>query len=569
MNRKPFIRRTRGNLCFLVMTVIFVVLGGEVFYGQGQPSNTTKKESTPAHEIWAKYAQLKFDISPEGKKAAKVSALKLIDDAVRKSQDQYDQLVQRKYSASTIKEFQDLAAEFRAMKGYQDTADLAKECDTEAGVLQDVQKRKDQYDKLVDEKKYRTPDKAEEQWQKLAEKFRAMIPYEDSEKLADECEAKYDKLKEERLQREYAPLVRTKDMLDKTKDRASTELKEQYLDLAAKFRAMDGYQDTADLAKVCEEESHRITADIERRRQEAYNKVVQAYNEASTKDQYQKLAEAFQKMNGYQDSADFLRKCEEQIRVIEQRELQEQYNQLVQAFNKASTEQQFQKLADDFQALKLHGHQDSANYVTLCKEKIKGFEPVDLNEAIKASGGFPDNAFSVPVIEFAKYGSPGLKNSLDDARGKLNRANATEKAAAQAELDRIERQIKVAQDKIAQTNFIGEYTFSISSGLGNEIKDLGSGKFGVEVVIWMHITDRMVNKVNPSFPSELNVKVEGGKSESGAIYLSITGNADDIQKLVRGADNYRVKVWFNRLRTTGTSFNMPSADVTRIDFIDR
>ena len=62
------------------------------------------------------------------------------------------------------------------------------------------------------------------------------------------------------------------------------------------------------------------------------------------------------------------------------------------------------------------------------------------------------------------------------------------------------------------------------------------------------------------------VKVDPNNSGSqyGKITLFVTGNADNIQKLVRGANNYRVKVWFNHLRLKGYAI---SVDVMRIDIV--
>jgi len=268
-------------LNFLVITVVLVVFGGEVFYGQVKPSNSTKETITPAHEIWLKYEKLKFDMSPAGKKAAKEAEVKAAEEAERKR--------------------------------FEDEKKAAEEAE---------RKRKEQYDKLIDEKKYRAF--TEQHFQKLAEEFRKMIPYEDSEKLAKECEEKYIIEVNKRLKKEYEQLVQAKNRLDKTKDRASTE--KEYQELATKFRAMIPYEDSAELADECDTQIEVIEAEIvaeaERKLQEIYDQVVQEKNRAATVAEhqkvaeYQKVAEKFREMIPYKDSEKLAEECDREAKRI-------------------------------------------------------------------------------------------------------------------------------------------------------------------------------------------------------------------------------------------------------------
>ena len=503
-----------------------------------------RRKITPSYEVWSKYEKLKYDESPAGRKAAQEATAKAEEErmkaeaeAERKRKEQYDRLVEEKNRASTEEEYQKLAEGFRALGNYENAVALMKDCHTEynklaiaaeeerkkrAAAAEEERKRKDQYDKLVAEKKYRAS--TEQHFQKLAEEFRKMIPYEDSEKLAGECNTKYLELKKKREDEAKAKAERERkvryDGLVQEKNGASTE--QQYQKLAADFRAMNGYKDSAKLAEDCDKEYRRL--DNKRKQQEA---------------------EA-------------------------ERELKERYDRLVQEKSRASTEQQFQKLAAGF--LAMNGYKDTAElavdcnteYIRLKNDREERERPVDLKEAIKASG-FND------LNDFAYYGSNGLKNSLSGAKpSPFAPRNVIDEPAIQAEVDRIERQIKVEQDKIANTIFVSEYAISASE---RDIKNLGYGTFGVRIVIITGFTDRMVN-VSPTFPAGLNVKVDRNNSGSsyGSITLFVTGNADSIQKLVKGADNYRAKVWFNHLRTTTPYYNLyapPSADVTRIDIVAR
>jgi len=54
----------------------------------------------------------------------------------------------------------------------------------------------------------------------------------------------------------------------------------------------------------------------------------------------------------------------------------------------------------------------------------------------------------------------------------------------------------------------------------------------------------------------------GSRSE---FILFVSGSTDSIKELVRGSDNYRVKVWFTNLRSNGG--DTVSADVQKIEII--
>ena len=183
---------------------------------------------------------------------------------------------------------------------------------------------------------------------------------------------------------------------------------------------------------------------------------------------------------------------------------------------------------------------------------------VDLNEAIKASGldGLRD---------FVDYGNSELKKALNDAKRKLN----IDGSETQAEVDRIEREIKAKQEKIAQTNFVSEYTYSASEYASP--KDLGNGIHGVIMRIDMGFRDQMVSNANVSFPAGLSLIIDQSMSScdrSGRFDLGLKGSADDAQKIKKGNDKYRVKIWFNNLLTNGPN-DTPSADVQRIEIVNR
>ena len=114
----------------------------------------------------------------------------------RLRQKQYDQLVEEKNRAAMENDYNTLARQLRAMNGYKDTAELAIECDNQCRILKErreEQERRKRYDGLVDEMESAS---TEEEDQSLAQRFRSMNGYEDSEQLADYCEGRYRRRKE-------------------------------------------------------------------------------------------------------------------------------------------------------------------------------------------------------------------------------------------------------------------------------------------------------------------------------------------------------------------------------------
>ena len=102
----------------------------------------------------------------------------------------------------------------------------------------------------------------------------------------------------------------------------STTTEDEYLELALKFLEMNGYKNTSELANECEtryqslkeyrEENER--REQERVRQEQYDRLVQEKERASTAKDYQELAKKYRTMNGYKDSDELANECEAKYR---------------------------------------------------------------------------------------------------------------------------------------------------------------------------------------------------------------------------------------------------------------
>jgi len=135
--------------------------------------------------------------------------------------------------------------------------------------------------------------KDEDDYRNLAKPFRGMVPYENTAKLAEECDA-------QALRMQY-------DRLARGKSKATTE--EDYLNLARQFRDMNGYADTADLAKECEGMALKAR----------YDQLVEAKSVACAENRYEQLASEFRSMIPYADSEAMASECDSQYLALKKR----------------------------------------------------------------------------------------------------------------------------------------------------------------------------------------------------------------------------------------------------------
>ena len=158
---------------------------------------------------------------------------------------QYNKLLRAKILAKTEQEFREIAKECRSLamkyKG-NDFLELSKEC-TKMADSTGEQEKKDKYNKLLQE--YQKASK-EDEFQNLAKQFREMNGYENTALIAIKCDDQYREYKKRRetqeKKEEYDSLVRAK----------NNASEEQLLYLAERFRAMNGYENTAELANECD-----------------------------------------------------------------------------------------------------------------------------------------------------------------------------------------------------------------------------------------------------------------------------------------------------------------------------
>ena len=140
---------------------------------------------------------------------------------------------------------------------------------------------------------------------------------------------------------------------------------------------MNGYRDTVALASECDKQ-YRILKERreEQERETYYNRLVQEKSKASTENEFFMLAQQFQEIGDYKNAVELAKECDEQCRILkERREEQERktsYYELVQKKDYASTENEFLMLAQQFRAM--NGYRDTAVLANECDEQLRILE---------------------------------------------------------------------------------------------------------------------------------------------------------------------------------------------------
>jgi VIT1/CCC1 family predicted Fe2+/Mn2+ transporter len=223
---------------------------------------------------------------------------------VQRAEEHYQSLLAEKRTANNVDKLTALEKKFREMEGYADTAELASECGNLAKQIQDREERE----------------------RREANERRA----------AQQKEEKYQ-------------------LLLKNKNKASSE--KEYRDLAIEFRLMNGYKDTTGLASECDDRA------VEAK----YNMLIEAKNRASTEQEFQSLARQFQVMNGDKNTAELASECYERYNECKKQRIEVEYNELAESMISASTEQEYQDLVKQLQAM--DGYKNTAELANKCDKR--------------------------------------------------------------------------------------------------------------------------------------------------------------------------------------------------------
>lgn len=153
----------------------------------------------------------------------------------------------------------------------------------------------------------------EQEYQDIAEQFRK-LNYENSKELADECEKQYHVLKEQREEEEkpykYNGLIQEY-------EKATTET--EFQKLAMKFRNMNGYENSKKIANDCDNQCRIFKERREKDEKDKYNQLVQTKNNASTEKDFLNLAKQFRSMNGYENTVELADECDNQYRELKEK----------------------------------------------------------------------------------------------------------------------------------------------------------------------------------------------------------------------------------------------------------
>ena len=223
-------------------------------------------------------------------------------------------------------------------------------------------------EKLLSQKKSA---QTEEEFRALAKEFRKINCLTE----AKECETTA-------LKMQYSRLVTAK-------NKAFAE--EVYKNLANEFRSMNGYENSTELAKKCDDSAVKARCDAEKAQ---YNRLVATMNRASTEEEYRNLANELRSMNGYENTTELANECDKMA-------IKAQYNRLVATMNKASTEEEYKKLANEFRSM--NGYENTTELANDCEvsaqkildEKEKKYTQLleDKERAEKKTGALDASVF--------------------------------------------------------------------------------------------------------------------------------------------------------------------------------
>jgi WD40 repeat protein len=158
--------------------------------------------------------------------------------------------------------------------------------------------------------------------------------------------------------------------------------------------------------------------------------------------------------------------------------------------------------------------------------------------------------------EFVQFGSSELRDKLQAAEEDHRKADAFDRADAQAKLNTVKSEIGAAKAEIAKKRFYDEYSYSAPPDKVQVDGDKSS--FTMEIP-----TEFSSSKVDEVLFPMTDVIGKIGSGRQGTV-LTVSGSTNSIRELVRGSDNYRARVWFTNLRQGN---NAPTADVLKIEII--
>jgi hypothetical protein len=193
---------------------------------------------------------------------------------------------------------------------------------------------------------------------------------------------------------------------------------------------------------------------------------------------------------------------------------------------------------------------------------------IRMDNAFFSNKGF-NTRYSSPLGEYAHFGTAALEKRLEQAVSNWQRASPFDKPEFRKLVDEVKDEIKKERVKIAQETFYRDYTYSTYSL--SIIPDTNESSSTMSIPLEFSST-RIENK-DIMFRPVPNVTASTTSNSSDR--LNVSGNSDDIRKLVESSNNYRVRVWFKSLRCRNNevsdstySGSSVDADVLKIEIFD-
>lgn len=282
---------------------------------QADYSRRIRDASNEIIKIEDKEKALRQQIFGYETKKRKFEAL-LLKTEEQRTEEYYQQLLGEKDGASTDKEFSALGIKFHEMETYKDAEVLENECYRLAA--------KKGYDDILQRKKTLDLDiltsgdaythlTTDKKYVLLAQNI-ALLRENNIVYLTQELELLTVDCEDAAREARYRQLVREK-------NKASTERDLQ--DIGKQLEKEDGYKDTAELAKDC---YARILVIRERKEEQVrstqYRQLVRTMKRASTEKEFQELAEQFQEMPGYEDAMVLAGECDRKYRELKKRRVE-------------------------------------------------------------------------------------------------------------------------------------------------------------------------------------------------------------------------------------------------------
>ena len=231
----------------------------------------------------------------------------------------------------------------------------------ETELLKPASQRADEhYDSLILQMNNAINNQNEKELEALTSRFYEMQRYKDSYKLAHECNNIRLKVKQQRIQAERKKAELDAIQKQKETERIAEQRRKDAERNAEKKRKEDEY-----IAEQKRINAERVAAENEKK----YNDLMVQFSKATTESEYAALAVSFEKLGNFKKAKELANECKQQSqRLLKERKKKEQketYEELLNDYEHATTENDFQSLGKSFRAI--YDCEDAIEYAEECE----------------------------------------------------------------------------------------------------------------------------------------------------------------------------------------------------------